>query len=82
MKTKTLLVAAGAALIIASPAFARTASHVNRGPAFDAFAAGPEFIVPGGQTVYGPTGEYLGRDPDANVRLQLRLDGEWWNGGD
>ncbi len=84
MKTKMLVVAAGAAFIIASPAFAKSARHpAPYAATYGALAASSQFVVPRHpHNVYGPGGEYLGRDPDPNVRLQLRREGEWWQGGE
>jgi hypothetical protein len=31
-----------------------------------------------GTTVYNPAGAYVGRDPDLNIRFELKRD--WWHG--
>jgi hypothetical protein len=61
----------------ASPAMAATTHHVNRhtsimsSDATSAYAAqrDPDAVVVNGQ--------YMGRDPDPNVRLQLMQDAPW-----
>ena len=81
MKLKMVLAATGVALLVASPAFAR--SHTTHSAAAaGAFAAAQDQFYGGPYDVYSATGTYLGRDPDANVRSQLMRDGEWWQNAD
>ena len=71
---KIFLTAVAFATLVASPAFAashkhavQTASAING--AYSSYAA-----APGQDVVVGD--EFIGRDPDANVRLQLLRDAE------
>jgi hypothetical protein len=65
---KFLMTALALATLAASPAFAASSQHARhmRAAADNAFAStlDPYTVVQGGQVI--------GRDPDANVRLQLR----------
>ena len=75
---KTLVATVALAAVIASPALAQTA---RRAPVqqyqsqFDQGYGRSESQPRSGYTVY-ENGEYLGADPDPNVRLQLRMDRE------
>lgn len=75
---KFLMTALALATLAASPAFAATPQHARqmRAAADNAYAStlDPSTVVEGGQVI--------GRDPDANIRLQLRRDaGALENGG-
>ena len=71
---KLTFVVAGAAILIANPAFARTAQ--KRVQATEAFASVSEMPgSPGGvYTVIGWDGRVAGADPDRNIRFQLMRD--------
>ncbi len=71
---KLALVAAGAATLIANPAFARTA--YKRTLATEAFAmAFDAYASPKGvYSVIGWDGRVAGADPDRNIRFQLMRD--------
>jgi hypothetical protein len=75
---KYLMTAIALTALAASPAFAASHKHADRIPAAAANAYAsmfdPDAVVEGNRV--------LGRDPDANVRLQLRQNG-WTidNGG-
>jgi hypothetical protein len=62
---KTLIVFAALATAIASPALARPAHHTNRAPIADSVTSG---------------NQYLGADPDANVRFDLERESGTRNG--
>jgi hypothetical protein len=78
---RLLVVTAALAAAIASPALAQSA---HRAPVqqyqsqydqpFGRFEGRPQ-SAPSGNDVY-EAGQYLGRDPDPNVRLELRRDFE------
>ena len=77
---KTIIATAALAAVVASPAQAQTA---RRAPAqqssqyeqsYGRTEGQPRAANPGTDVYDG--GRYLGRDPDPNVRLQLRLDAE------
>ena len=78
---KTLITAVALAAVIASPALAQTAAR--RAPAQQALSQDQSFgrteaqrrATNSGHSVY-EGGQYLGADPDPNVRLMLRLDYE------
>ena len=68
MNTKMLVAAAMLAAVVASPALAQTAQHRQQhsvNPSYDVYV----------------NGEYVGSDPDPNIRAQLRQshgpEGEW-----
>jgi hypothetical protein len=65
---KFSMTALALAMLAASPAFAASPKHASHMRATDAYAStlDPYTVVVGGQVI--------GRDPDANVRLQLRRD--------
>jgi hypothetical protein len=67
---KKVLTMIGLTAMLASPALAAPAKHYDaRGS--QVAAAPSDRVVMGGQ--------YLGQDPDANVRLELRRDAFSWN---
>jgi hypothetical protein len=78
---KLVLIAASAAVLAASPAFARSAEHqISRAPeAHDRAQAGPAAAQRDPDDVY-LNGRLVGRDPDPNVREELRtVAGHgWW----
>jgi hypothetical protein len=68
---KFLITIATLATIAASPAFAAAPKHVTHRPsasdaAYAAYASDPDTVVVNGQ--------YAGRDPDPNVRMNLQRD--------
>jgi hypothetical protein len=74
-KMKLLSVFVGAVALIATPALARTV-HKRAGSASDAYA----YAYASADRAYGAStivrwdGRVVGRDPDANVRVQLLRD--------
>jgi hypothetical protein len=62
---KLVLVAVGAATVIANPAFAQ-----KRASATEAYAMASK----GAHTVVGWDGRVVGADPDRNIRFQLMRD--------
>ncbi len=83
MKTKMLVATAVLATAIASPALAQTAApRTQTNPSqFDQSSGqnGPQRSTNRSYDVY-QNGQYVGSDPDPNVRLQLRreYDGIEW----
>ena len=79
MKTKMLVATAVLAAAIASPALAQTATPRPQTNAsqFDQFngQAGPTRSTNRSYDVY-QNGQYVGSDPDPNIRLQLRREFE------
>ena len=80
---KTLVATVALAAVIASPAFAQTATR--RAPAVQQYPS--QYDQPYGRAEGTPrasnqansvyeNGQYLGADPDPNVRLELRRDYE------
>lgn len=87
MKMKVIVgLALAAATVLTSPVFAQSGRAVNRyGAAYDAYAQpyGPwdrnvrrrqEHLDHQNWDVYSPSGKYLGRDPDPNVRDMIARD--------
>ncbi len=68
-KIRLLLVAAGAAALITTPALAAT---THKGRALQAYASQSQ--PDAANTVIGWDGRVLGTDPDPNIRLQLMRD--------
>ncbi|MBV8790900.1 MAG: hypothetical protein JO237_02495 [Pseudolabrys sp.] len=70
---KYLATALALAALAATPAFAAQ-KHVNRGAAAAAYAAYPTAYS--SSVVIANDGQYLGQDPDAAVRFDLRREGD------
>ena len=86
---KMLFATAALAVVIASPAFAASGRHVQAAPygawqaaPFGAYAQSPQGAYaqsPQGGFVSRDTGlggDYVGTDPDPNIRLQLLKDAQ------
>ena len=74
---KTFITAVAFAAVVASPAFAQSASH--RGPSQQYQSQFDQPIGSQPQSAHGNAvydRQYLGADPDPNVRLDLRRDYE------
>ncbi len=70
---KLVLVAAGAATIVANPAVARTANKPAATQAY-AMASDANASPKGVYSVIGWDGRVVGADPDLNIRFQLMRD--------
>lgn len=68
-KMRLILVAAGAAALITTPALA---ASMHKGKALQAYASQTQ--PDAANTVIGWDGRVLGTDPDPNIRLQLMRD--------
>jgi opacity protein-like surface antigen len=75
MIMKRLIVAAALATAFALPAYAQTAVQPQSSQFNLGRNDGQRHSVNPGFDVY-QSGQYLGSDPDANIRLQLRRDNE------
>ena len=80
---KKLMIGAVLAGMLAAPALARPyqrtdmyrAPYAMQNEAYDSRAQAPSPNVP--ESVYGVGGQFLGNDPDPNVRFELRRDENW-----
>jgi hypothetical protein len=73
IKMNTVKIAVTLSMLLASPALARPIGHALLHPT-DQAAATSDVVTVGGQ--------YIGRDPDANVRAELRRDAGSYLGED
>lgn len=71
-KIKLLSIAAGAAALAATPAFAGKA-HKKKAAAHKEYSRQTQ-PAPDGKAIYSWDGRYLGWDPDANIRFQIMRD--------
>jgi len=78
---KMLFATAALAVVIASPAFAASGRHVQAAPygawqasPFGAYAQSPQGAFVSRDTALGK--DYVGTDPDPNIRLQLLKDAQ------
>jgi hypothetical protein len=80
LKMKSLVMALGVALIIASPAFAQTAKRSQARP-----VAAPQVLSNGPHALDNQTlvvdGQLM-RDPDPQVRLEMQRSAPFLHGGD
>ncbi|HEX3859030.1 MAG TPA: hypothetical protein VHV58_05465 [Pseudolabrys sp.] len=74
---KLLVSSLALALMAVSPAMAATTHHVNRHAAFESNDATLAYAAQRDPDVVVVNGQYMGRDPDPNVRLQLMQDAPW-----
>jgi hypothetical protein len=77
---KALIAVLGLAILVASPAMAQTAKRVNARA-----VAAPVVVGNGPQTVDSQSvvldDNYIARDPDAQVRLELQRSGAFYQHG-
>ncbi|MGB6348679.1 MAG: hypothetical protein WBG10_01505 [Pseudolabrys sp.] len=69
-KVKLLSAAVAAAALMASPALAASKTHKAKVPYSNAYAFQPQQA----RELVGWEGQYLGTDPDPNIRFQLLRD--------
>jgi hypothetical protein len=76
---KKYLMAVALVVAAASPALAASHKHISRADV----AASQDFayVAPADSITVVSSGKILGRDPDANVRLDLLREGDPSNGG-
>jgi hypothetical protein len=78
IEMKALMMTLGIAMIVASPAMAQTGKRQQVRPAAQIVSNGPQ-VVDSQAVVLDD--QYIARDPDAQVRLELQRSGAFYQHG-